>query len=459
MNNRIKLLILTLLLVMAVALLSSCSDDSSPYGGYDEEGYTVSIKYDANGGYFTTNTSVIVDTYELSSLPSNSKGEKLVTLVSPDNDIRGQENSFLPQNSGYFLAGWYTEKTAVTDGEGNELDANGNVAAVSGEPVAYTYSGRWDFAADKLALDPAKVEGSDTPVLTLYAAWAPLFSYDFYDIDTGALIGNYEFDPIYIKKITVPEWNVTTGQLDMHEFPKVDNKTFSGVYFDPAGESRVTDPTIAHTGIINLENATTAGNTMSLYVDMLDGNWYNIYTADQFIKYASPSGNYNILADLDFTGKGWKTALTYGDFTGTIKGNGYTLSNITVNQNDTSESNAGLFGSLAASAVIRDLTLENVTLNIETGSRRNTASFGLLCGTLAGGATLEGVKISGSIVITPTPLITASTSVGLLCGSGSVGNMDISGITCVALEPTDDYTDPIAVTVEGNVVKITVITD
>lgn len=443
---------------MAAALMSSCSGGKGPYGGYDDEGFTVSIKYDANGGYFTTNTSVIVDTYKLSSLPSDPNGDKLVTLVSPDNDIRGRENAFLPQNSGYFLAGWYTEKTAVTDGEGNELDANGNVAAISGEPVAYTYSGRWDFSKDKLAVDPAEVKSSDTPVLTLYAAWAPRFSYDFYDIDTGALIGNYEFDPIYINKITVPEWNTTTGQLDMHEFPEIDDKTFSGVYFDPAGERPVTEPTIAHTGVINLENATTTGNSMSLYVDMLDGKWYNIYTADQFIKYASPGGSYNILADLDFTGKGWKNALAYGDFTGTIKGNGYTFSNITVDQNDTAQSNVGLFGALTSSAVIEDLTFENVTLNIETGSRRNTASFGLLCGTLAGGARLEGVKISGSIVITPTPLITEDTTVGLLCGSGSVGDIDISAITCVAIEPTDDYTDPISLEIEGNAVRITVIT-
>jgi hypothetical protein len=245
----------------------------------------------------------------------------------------------------------------------------------------------------------------------------------------------------------------------MHEFPKVNNKTFSAVYLEPNGTDSVAEGTnIEHTGVINYDNATTSGNTMKLYVDMLDGNWYNIYTVDHFIKYASPNGNYNILADLDFTGKGWKNSLTYGTFTGTINGNGHKMSNITVIQNDAKEENAGLFGTVASSAVIKDLTIENATLNIVTGSLRNTASFGLLCGTLAGGANLENLQISGEIVITPTPQITAETTIGLLCGSGSVGSVDISGITCKALDPTDEYTDPISLTTEGNRVIVEVLT-
>ena len=445
---------------MTAALMVSCGGSKGPYGGYDDEGYTVSIKYDANGGYFTTNTSVIVDTYNLSSLPSGSNGEKLVTLVSPDNSIRGKENAFLPQNTGYFLAGWYTERVAVTDNAGNELDADGNIAAESGKPVAYNYSGRWDFANDKLSVDPSKVEGSATPVLTLYAAWAPRFTYEFYDIDSGDLIKSFEFDPIYVKKVTVPEWNTTTGQLDMHEFPKINDKTFNAVYLDPNGTTPVAEGTdILHTGVINYDNATTSGNTMKLYVDMLDGNWYNIYTVDHFIKYASPNGNYNILADLDFTGKGWKNTLTYGTFTGTINGNGHTFSNITVIQNDAKKGNAGLFGTITDTASINNLKIENVTFNIEHGSLSTTASFGLLCGNLESGATLENLAISGKIVVTPTPLITETTTLGLLCGSGSVGGIDISGITCEALEPADEYTDPITLTIEGNRVSITVVTE
>ena len=61
-----------------------------------------------------------------------------------------------------------------------------------------------------------------------------------------------------------------------------------------------------------------------------------------------------------------------------------------------------------------------------------------------------------------SPLDTAimkTTTLGLLCGSGTVGSIDISGITCEALEPADEYTDPITLTVEGNRVSITVVTE
>ncbi|MBQ8689448.1 MAG: hypothetical protein IJ515_03695 [Clostridia bacterium] len=453
--KKIRILLSVLFLLVAAVLMVSCSSDTSPYADYDKEGYNVSVKYDANGGTFSTNTAVIVDSYDISKLPANSSGKKEITLVSPDNEVRDPQNTFIASRTGYFLAGWYTEKLPVTDGEGNHLDSDGNIAAVSGKEGAYTYSGRWDFENGTFAVDPSKEYTSHTPVLTLYAAWVPQFSFEFYDIDTGELLDTYQFDPMYIQSLKVPVWNTETGELRMNEFPEVENKTFNGVYLDPAGETPVTDSEIAHTGVFNPANATATGNAMKLYLDLLDGRWYNIYTADQFIKNSSPSGNYNILADLDFTDKIWSTTLMHGNFTGTIKGNGYTFKNINLYQTETSQINTGLFGSVADSAVIENVTFENVTLAIQTGSRLPTASFGLFAGTLYD-ATLTNVAISGKIVITPTPLIDESTTIGLLCGMGELHGIDITGIRLEALAPEDEYTDPITVTADGNTVVITV---
>ena len=453
--KKIRILLSVLFLLAAAVLMASCSNDPSPYDDYDEEGYNVSVKYDANGGTFSTNTAVIVDSYNVSNLPTNSDGKKEITLVSPDNEIRDPQNSFIASRTGYFLAGWYTERLPVTDGEGNQLDADGNIAAVSGKEVAYNYSGRWDFENGTFAIDPTEEYTSDTPVLTLYAAWVPQFSFEFYNIDTGELLDTYQFDPMYIISLKVPAWYVETGELRMHEFPEVEGKTFNGVYLDPAGETPVTESEITHTGKFNPANATATGNSMKLYLDLLDGRWFNIYNADQFIKNSSPSSNYNILADLDFTEKIWSTTLMHGNFTGTIKGNGYIFKNISLYQTETSQINTGLFGSVAEDAVIENVTFENVTLNIQTGSRLPTASFGLFAGTLYD-ATLTNVAISGKIVITPTPLITASTTVGLLCGMGDVQGIDITGIRCEALAPEDEYTAPITVTTDGNTVLIAV---
>ncbi len=454
---KIKLLISVLAIMAAALLLTSCFDDPSPYSGYDESDYNVSVKYDANGGFFSTNTSIIVDTYNLSKLPSDSSGNKKLTLISPDDEVRKSENAFVASKAGHFLVGWYTEKTAVTDEQGNELDANGNIASVSGEEVAYKYSGRWDFENGTYAVDPKKEYTASEPVLTLYAAWLPEFSFEFYDLDTGKLLKSYDFDPMYIMSMKLPEWNMTTGELDMHEFPTVDNMTYNNVYYDPAGEQPVTGTTVTHTGTIDAEAVTQSGEVMKLYVDMLDGKWYNIYNVDQFIKNASPTGNYNILADLDFEGKPWSTTLMHGDFSGTIKGNGYTISNITISQTDIAKVNTGLFGALTSSATIENVIFENITLNITAGSRLPNASFGLFAGTVAAGATLENLEISGKLVITPSPLITESTTIGVFCGEGTPGTLDISGIRVEVLPPADEYTDPITVVVSGN--TVTVVTD
>ena len=60
MKLRIKTILLTLLAVGSMCLLTACSSEKTPYQVNDEENYTVSVKFDANGGVFTTNTSVIV---------------------------------------------------------------------------------------------------------------------------------------------------------------------------------------------------------------------------------------------------------------------------------------------------------------------------------------------------------------------------------------------------------------
>ena len=48
-----------------------------------------------------------------------------------------------------------------------------------------------------------------------------------------------------------------------------------------------------------------------------------VYNVEQFLENASVNGNYEIHADLDFAGETWPSSLTYGNFTGSIKGNGH----------------------------------------------------------------------------------------------------------------------------------------
>ncbi|MBO5287220.1 MAG: hypothetical protein J6B34_03765 [Clostridia bacterium] len=449
MNNKLKVIILAVLMIITAMLVTSCAEDESPYGEYDNTGFTVSVKYDANGGTFTTNTEIIVDSYDISKLPTNSNGNKEIALITPDNAIRGSGNTFVASKSGYFLAGWY-QQIAVTDKDGNHLDTDGNIASVSGGELAYEYK-RWDFEKGRLELDPSKEYSSKDAVAVLKALWVPQFSYEFYSIKTGEHIGSYVFNPNYVTEISVPKWNMETGAIDMFDFPTVDNMTFDKVYLDSEGKNLVTGEKIAHTGTLDLETATASNPKMNLYVDLREGKWFKISTVEQFIDNSSVSGCYEILADLDFSEKNWKTSLMYGSFKGQIIGNGHTFKNISLEQKDTGKANTGLFGQLAQEAVIKDLALENVTIELVRGTMFFGANFGLLAGTISEGATLENVSISGKLLINSGCSFSKNYTIGLLCGLGDTRGIDLTGISC---EGSGKEPEKVQITVDGNAVEV-----
>ena len=116
--------ILLFILLLTALLVTGCAQEPTPYEVNDAEHFTVSVKYDANGGTFTTNTAVIVDSYDAAAT-----GGK-IALLSPDNALR-RNDAFTAVNNGYFLAGWYRECTRQADG-------------------TCVYAGRWDFEKDLL---------------------------------------------------------------------------------------------------------------------------------------------------------------------------------------------------------------------------------------------------------------------------------------------------------------------
>ncbi|MBQ5837379.1 MAG: hypothetical protein IIW39_01780, partial [Clostridia bacterium] len=107
MKTAKKALLLILSAVLAALVLTSCGGLETPYDKNNEENYTVSVKYDANGGFFTTNTSVIVDSYNVNDIPKNANGNVDIALLAPDASERGND-AFKAVKNGYFLAGWYT---------------------------------------------------------------------------------------------------------------------------------------------------------------------------------------------------------------------------------------------------------------------------------------------------------------------------------------------------------------
>jgi hypothetical protein len=417
----------------------------------DEEGYTVSVRFDANGGSFagSPNEVYIVDVFKPADYKTDASGKAQIALIAPDDPIR-KDSAFPVSNTGHFLAGWYTQRTLRVDENGQPLDEYGQPTAQSGRPQGYTYSGKWDFKNDRLAVDPNGTKGSSENEITLYAAWVPYFNFEFYAAQADGSFSLIETKQLVT--IDLPVWNQRTGKLDMKDFPAVEGMTFESAFLDEAmtipAEGKVSGAVDYTTGTVESDG------TIRLYTTWMEGTWFRISTPKQFYDNARLGGSYLIEADLDFSGFLWPTVMSTGEFTGSIVGNGHTISNVTVLQGDNSKINGGLFGVLGASSSITDLRLENITFRIVAGSRMQGTNYGLLAGTVQEGAALTNVTITGSIEIGKDCYRPGDYNIGLLCGSGKVEGIDMSGIT-VTVEDPDNNTARVEVNPETGEVILT----
>lgn len=354
--------VLALSLILATLLLCSGCGELSPYAKNDDEGFNVSVRFDANGGLFATNTSVIMDSFNISDLQVNASGNVEIPLIEPD-DVRRDREAFEPYNSGYFLAGWYAERTVTGNNE-------------------CSYSKRWDFSKDRLSVAADGDYSASEPVLTLYAVWVPSFTVEYYDVDTGELLDTKTYNPVTSDGIVAPKWDESTGKIDMNDFPKRRGYTFNGVYLDAERKQPVTSEVIEHCGVFDPDTGTGYNGTMKLYVEWLEGDWYQIHTVKQLNKLADAEGNYVICKDLDFAGETWPKAFTNGKFEGVIQGNDHTISNISIGKKP-------LFDALDDGAKIIDLTFGLVSGENEAGE-----GLDLISEDISENADLSGILIN-----------------------------------------------------------------
>ncbi len=439
MRNKLKFIILPCLLLLVMLLMVSCGSDGSPFKDYDKDGYTVSVKFDANGGVFTTNTDTIIDTYNLSGYTENSQGNKELPLFAPDSAQR-KNQAYTATKDGYYLAGWYTNRV-------EQKDADGNV-------TGYTYSGCWDFEADKLSVDADQTYSSGTPIITLYAAWIPSFSYDyefytFSDTGTPELVGTLSFGPTSNKTINLPANDASTGRINApgKHFPEIAGKTYDKIYLDAEKTTEVTTETLTHPGVINQETLEVDNRVMKVYCTTTEDVQYRISTPDQLTRATDLSATYTLENDLDFTGKAWSAVFTAGEFSGKFIGNDHTVKNISITQTNTANTAYGLFGCITADATIQNVTFENVTATIRGYSRFRNAAFGIFAGEILSGADISGVVLqNGSLVITKNAaLYVAADSMapifGLVCAHGETTGVTYSAENVtVTLSGTDNTT-------------------
>ena len=426
-RSRITLIFALVLILAAAGCFTACSQWNTPYKSLNGNGYTVSVRFDANGGSFANSPEevFVIDVFNLDTMKTDANGNKVTPLITPDDPVR-EDKAFGISKTGYYFAGWYSSCEPRVDENGNALDEFGVPTSVSGKEQGLVYSGLWDFDKDLLTVDPDKKYSADESVMTLYAAWIPYTSYEIYAPGED---GKFEkIESLSAIELALPKWNEKTGKIDMKKFPKIDGKTLDTIYLDEQ-LTQVAPETVR--GDVDYENGTTLTQTVKLYTTWLDGDWYKISSANQIYKISDIDGHYLISADLDFSSEIWPDAFSSGSFKGgfySADGRTYKISNVSVIQGNNSAQFGGLFGSLESGATIENITFENITYTLKAGSRRGGASFGLLAGKVAADAVFEGVTVSGKLVISDECFPQKEYVIGLLFGTGYNAQLDFSSI-------------------------------
>ena len=466
MKKRSKWMLAGALLFAAALCLAGCTFVQPPYPDYDEQGYNVSVRYDCSGGVFAnTQNTTLVDVFKPAY---GSDGTANITLLAPGDEDRGTETSdvSVPSNSGYFLAGWYrtrelrfaSDGTTPLDAYGNPLsqDAEGNWIGVQG----YVFSDPWDFETDTLTVYESEDYTSSEPALTLYAAWIPNFVFNFYAPNAEQeweVYATASADTVAKRTLNIPSWNEETGGMNYTDYintivPARTDMTFEAASLTEDFSEELTSGH-SHPGTVDYAAGVGQNFFLDVYTTWIEGEWYQIRTADQFINAAAPGRCYEILADLDFTDKIWPTGLETGTFTGRIIGNDHTFSNITFAQSGgPNQTYGGLFGRIDGTAHIENVTFANVTYTVGSGSRMMDSSFGLFTGYLSvpqgGPSPLANVTLSGGTLIIGdvVPPATRETLYGLFSGNlvSDGATVDLSSIVCYSLGTGyDDYGKPV----------------
>ena len=511
MKKKIQALLIIGSLGAMCAGLAACSKETD-VDRYFKKGNVIMVTYDVSGGKMLGDDhAAIMDMFNPEKYPMDSEGYVHIKLRSPTSRKYGGGDVKVERVGGYSLAGWYKTRELVKDDEGNVLDEEGNKLVEKNENYykvtvtdegeeksewtipAYTFSDPWDFATDTVDF---KV-GDEKFEMTLYAAWVPLFKFEYYykpneASDWTKYAQDEGFDYTKTEKadtVFVPDWSNETGKMEHkhggYTFPGLENMTFKAAYSDPDCKNEITlENPLRHAGYIERETATAIGVLQPVYVQFDKGNYYRVSTAQQFADINDPTGYFTILSDeLDFGcsvdyDKGgelsfvktetyspirWPAKLTTSTFTGKIEGEGgkkVTFKNVGVQYSqDTSSNNTvlfgGLFGEIGEEAVLKNVSFEKVIFDIKKATSRRGGSIGMLAGNIDDDATLENVGVSGEMRLFDINISGGTFNFNLVANGATTGvtkgkiKLVVCGTELVGSKGTYQFNiDPDSVTVD-----------
>ena len=319
---------------------------------YDEKfSDRAKVVFELEGGRYLNSTTSVSHYYTL----EDGKPCRIVALEDmPEGEVT--------RDGGFLLEGWYKTKT-VTDGNAE-------------------YSDKWNFDTDTVTADGA----------TLYAKWeSPIvFSFDFVYIDA-----NGEEQKVQSYKVNAGNRFGDVYRNDILTYANgYAGHTAIAVYYD--AEHKVPfDDSVVHPG----GEASTA---VKLYVEYIEGSYTVVRTAEQ-LKLARSRDIY-LLDDIDMKGE----KLCFDNFNGKkLLGNGFTISNFTVDYSSTRYDLVDLFdnGEKALCiaifgnterATVTDVTFENITVAVDNAYLSGLSKIYVApLAVSAKDSTFKNVKVTG----------------------------------------------------------------
>ncbi len=409
---------------------------------YQQEGYDLKVTYDANGGkYYNRDGVSIVRMFKSEEYMQN--GVASIKLSDPS----VEDSKLVPTKSNplSFFAGWYKTREIAMSANNKPLDERGRelvevdgVYYVDGtqndkEPVTsqptYTYKDYWDFETSRFTITE-ETEDEDKS-LTLYAGWVPYYQFNYYyqSDDGWVQYGTTSFDFKAVHEnstlsdqdtIFTPDWE--NGKMSYvhsysngNEFNFPDpNKvidedrpdslkgksfTFSAAYEDEACTIPIIG-SLKHEGALDAKTYTITNAVKNVYVVFDHFEKYKISTPKQLSDYANQNAHFELTANLDFSDTDWSPIFSSSEFKGEIsssEGNVFTISNVKAEISGSTY--GGLFGSIAANAVIKNVRFDNVTVDLVTSPTRAFYSYGLFAGNIDDKSEISNVTIGGTVKI------------------------------------------------------------
>lgn len=368
MSSKIKKIILVVCIAICGLFILSACESHTLESEKDRYDLTVDITYHANGGEFNNNDNKALICYQDGSYALN---------LGSDNIIYGD---IILKYDKHSLVGWYY---AETDSDGNVIyeDEKKGLIKLTDQ--------KFDFTKPLEKGDVIHIGAkwlADTKLEILLANESVIsneLTYNGTTYKSGDVVSSYQFD--VSGKVSKPSRDPMTNKRT-----GPDGYVLAEYYYD-----------IDCTRIVEwpVENSNENEN-VQIYAKYLSDEWTVIENQTglyQMFSVANNSGKFFIKNDINASNE-QITNVENIVFSGEIRGNGYTITGLTVRNVSVSEGgHASLFGTITNDAKISDLTIKDfkVEYNNRTKPANASISASFLAKEIQDGATIKNLKIDG----------------------------------------------------------------